>query len=163
MTEYSIESATIDHVFDLGKRMRKLDKEEVWAASHSLPVAAVLLSIKYSSKPMTGLADGRVVCMFGVGAATVLSLTGVPWLLATDELEKHARAFLRRNKQGLLEMSEGYTLLRNYVDVRNRAAIRWLGWLGFTILPPEPYGMEGLPFHPFEMKLGFHVKPSVEV
>lgn len=163
MTEYTIEPSTLEHAFDLGKRMRKSDKEEAWAATHSPPVTAVLLSMKATPKPMTGLADGQVVCMFGVGASTVLSLTGVPWLLATKELEKHARVFLRRNKQGLLEMSEGYTFLRNYVDVRNRAAIRWLGWLGFTILPPEPYGMEGLPFHPFEMKLEFHVKPSVEI
>ena len=153
MTEYAVVSSTWAHAQDLADRMRGPDRREVWAASHQTPEGVICLSMVKSDISMTGLADGQVVCMFGIGSVSVLSLTGVPWMLATDDLEKHARAFLRRNKKVLAEMSEGYTLLRNYVDERNTVAIRWLEWLGFTILPPIPFGMDQLPFHPFEMKL----------
>ncbi len=43
-----------------------------------------------------------------------------------------------------------YRVLRNHVDARNSQAIRWLGWLGFTLKPAVPYGVARLPFHPFE-------------
>ena len=35
------------------------------------------------------------------------------------------------------------------VDARNAVAIRWLGWLGFTLGAPQPMGVRGLPFIPF--------------
>ena len=82
----------------------------------------------------------------------ICSTMGVPWLLATDELESCARPFLRRSRKAVKEMMNGYSVLRNYVDARNTVAIRWLGWIGFKILPAEPFGADGLPFHPFEMR-----------
>lgn len=158
MTKYEIVPSKEAHAYELATHMRVPDKQEAWAAMHHSPAMAILYSLEASKNSLTGLADGRVVCMFGVGSATVLSLTGVPWLLATKELENHGRAFIRRNKRELLKMSRGYNLLRNYVDARNLVSIRWLRWLGFTVLPPEPFGVEELPFHPFEMR--FHVKPE---
>ena len=38
------------------------------------------------------------------------------------------------------------------VDARNARAIRWLRWLGFRIHPAEAHGIQGLPFHRFEMR-----------
>ena len=153
MTTYSIEAATWAHARELAKHMRVPDKREVWAAAHHTAEQAVCLSLAASRDARTGLADGEVVCMFGVGSLTILSLTGVPWLLATKKLDHHGCAFLRRNKEILADMGEGYTLLHNHVDVRNKRAIRWLRWLRFTILPPETYGVDRLPFHPFEMRM----------
>ena len=157
MTTYSIEPATWEHAQELADHMRAPDKREVWAAAHHEPEQAVCLSLAASRDARTGLADGEVVCMFGVGSLTILSLTGIPWLLATKKLDQHGRAFLRRNRKVLADMGDGYPLLRNHVDARNKVAIRWLRWLGFTILPPETYGVDQLPFHPFEMRMEHNV------
>ena len=48
-------------------------------------------------------------------------------------------------------MLKTYRVLTNYADARNTTAIRWLRWLGFNILPAIPFGLDGLPFHPFEL------------
>ena len=151
MVKYEVIPATLDHALELAENMREADREEVWAAANYTPEQAALFSLDASRDAMTGLADDRVVCMFGVGAAAIISTTGVPWLLTTDLVGKHARPFLRRNKKVVEEMNEKYVVLRNYVDARNTMAIRWLRWLGFDVLPSVPFGAEGLPFHPFEM------------
>ncbi len=151
-TRYEVVPATIGHARELAENMRWPDCEEVWAAAHLYPLQATLLSLEASRDATTGLADGRVVCMFGVGPAAIISTTGIPWLLTTDGVERHARAFLKRNKAVVAAMRAKYPLLRNYVDERNTVAIKWLKWLGFEILPAEPFGVEGLPFHPFEMR-----------
>ena len=156
-TKYEIRSATGNDMVELAMNMREPDIAEVWAAGHHTPMQAAHLSLAASRDAQVGLADGKVVCIFGVGSMTALSSTGVPWLLATNELDEHARVFLRMTKYNFAHVMRGYEFLRNHVDVRNKAAIRWLGWLGFRILPAEPFGIEGLPFHPFEMRLPSNV------
>ena len=74
-------------------------------------------------------------------------------MLGTDLVEKHSKAFLRRNKAYLSEMAQGFDTLENYVDARNEVSKKWLEWLGFEIGEPEPMGVLGLPFHKFEMRV----------
>lgn len=152
-TRYEVAPATVEHARELAHNMREPDRAEVWAAGHLMPEQATVTSLAASRDAWAGLADGRVVCMFGVGAPMICSVTGVPWLLATAELERHARPFLRRNRKMLRKMMKDYGVLRNHVDARNEKAVRWLRWLGFKILPPEPFGVDRLPFHPFEMRV----------
>ena len=151
-TKYEMVPATLEHALELAENMRDADRKEAWAAAHYTPEQAVLFSLDASRDATTGLADGRVVCMFGAGAAAIISTTGIPWLLTTDLVKKHAKPFLRRNKKVVKEMLVAYPLLRNYVDERNTVAIKWLQWLGFEVLPPVSFGAEGFPFHPFEMR-----------
>lgn len=151
-TRYEMVPATLDHAQELAWNMREADRQEVWAAAHYSPRQATFFSLEASRDARVGLVDGRVVCMFGVGPAAIVSTTGVPWLLTTDLVKKHAGPFLRRNKRVVEEMLAAYPFLRNHVDERNTMAIRWLRWLGFEILLAEPFGAEGLPFHPFEMR-----------
>lgn len=150
--KYEVVPATFKHAEELAENMRWADCEEVWAVGHLYPLQATLLSLEASRDVWTGLADGKIVCMFGVGAAMILSTTGVPWLLTTELVNEHAKPFLRRNKKVVKEMRDKYPLLRNYVDERNTVAVKWLKWLGFEVLPSIPFGIEGLPFHSFEMR-----------
>jgi hypothetical protein len=43
-----------------------------------------------------------------------------------------------------------YPILRNFVDVRNRASIRWLRWLGSTL--SDPVEIRGHEFRLFELR-----------
>lgn len=149
MTDYQVVPATPAHAAELAANMREADVAEIWAGWRHTPAEALDRSMKGSRDTMAGLADGRVVCMFGVGSYTILSDIACPWLLGSEELPQHARAFLRLNRVYARHIKDEYAILENYVDARNAVAIRWLRWLGFTIWEPQPFGPDGLPFHKF--------------
>ncbi len=149
MAAYEIVPATAALARDLAPRLREADRLEVWAASRMTPLDALRASLEASPDPRAGLADGRVACIFGIGVRSVLSDYGVPWMLGSEDVVRHARRFLRGSRDYIAEMRNKYSRLENYVDARNVDAIKWLAWLGFTLEAPEPFGVERLPFHRF--------------
>lgn len=112
----------------------------------------VIESVERSAMAWAGLADGQLVCLFGVVPLSLVGVTGVPWLLGSDAVCSYSRQFLRRNRAYVALMLREYPLLANVVDARNDVSIRWLGWLGFTFGRPQPMGARGLPFIPFKME-----------
>lgn len=144
--------ATQDHGRYVALHLRAADREEVAAASGMDPRLAIEIAIERSAAAWVGLVDGVPACVFGVGGPSLMGDIGVPWLLGTDEIVRHQRAFLRRNKPYVAKMLKLFPNLINMVDARNGVAINWLRWLGFTIHDAAPYGLAGLPFHPFSME-----------
>lgn len=130
--------------------LRPSDRAEAEAWSRDPPEKTVEDSIRGSSEAWAGLAGGELVCLFGVAPLTLVGVTGIPWLMGSILLEQHQRAFLRRNREFIDRWQTEYPMLRNFVDARNTTSQKWLRWLGFTIGAAVPYGVSGLPFHPFE-------------
>ncbi len=154
MTKYAVELADASKALKIADNMRQADRDEIWAAAHTTPEQAVLLSLFATPAAKIGTVNGEPVIIFGVGVSgTALTPVGIPWMLATDELDHHSKAFLRRCKKAMEEMKEGHALLVNWVDARNTKAIKWLKWLGFEVHDPKPHGIDGLPFHRFEMRV----------
>jgi len=145
-----IVQATHEHVVELAETMGEADRAEVWAGAKQTPQEALQRCMKHSLEAHSWLVDGRVICMWGVGQYTPLSLVGVPWMLGSYELPKHARTFARGSRAIAAEWQKRYPVLRNFVDARHTLAVRWVQWIGFTLLPAIPYGPDGLPFYPFE-------------
>lgn len=147
--EIELRAASIVDAVALAPRMREADRNEV-AASHGLsPIGALVNSVVASREPMAALADGEVMALFGICECRDFAM---PWLMGATGIERFHVPFLRRSRAWVQEAHRRYPLLMNWVDARNKASIRWLGWLGFTIYDPEPYGLEGRPFHRFEMR-----------
>lgn len=65
---------------------------------------------------------------------------GVPWMLASKDLKKYWRQFLRGSKEVLKEWLTEHKTLSNYVGEHNEVSRRWLEWLGFTV-DPKPVHM----------------------
>lgn len=149
MTEYLIRDASLDDADLIAPILRDVDREEIAASSGYRPLRALRLSIMASSVCRVGLADGVPACIYGVSQATLFSDTGSIWMLGTHILQDHAVRFLRENRGEIEAMRQGLRRLENYCDARNRATLRWLKWLGFTIEAPQPYGVKELPFHYF--------------
>lgn len=135
--------------------MRASDLAEVAIMGAASPLEALRASMSNSSHAVTALdADGRVICMFGVGSHGFLSNEGAPWMLASDLLRSHAKDLQRRAPAYVAAMLDLYPELHNVVDARADATIRWLEWLGFTVGRPEPIGVGGAPMCRFSMVQG---------
>lgn len=149
--ELTFEAATPDHIDELLPRLRRLDQQEVEAASGDV-YAALQNALRLTRYPVTvRLRDGRLVALFGAAALSQMSDTAALWLLGTDLMRTHPRAVLDAAAEFVAHTREHHPRLLNYVDARNRPSIRWLRKLGFTIDPPAPFGVAGLPFHRFHM------------
>lgn len=132
MSRYEIVKATRAHAEELAPRMRPQDIEEVGALGHT-PLDALMISVNDSTEAWAGLADGSVVCIFGLSTQSILSDRAFPWLLSSRDMPRHARAFLRLNREYMASMRKRYRLLWGWVCETNTVSIRWLTWLGFTI------------------------------
>lgn len=131
--------------------VRHEDTAELWASSLLSPAEVAALGTA-RGEVWVGLVDGEPVCVFGVAQASILSTEGMPWMVGTTRLPFLKRSFVAGSRAVVAEMRRRFPVLRNFVDARNSHAIRWLKWLGFTIMEAEPHGPFGLPFHPFEMR-----------
>lgn len=138
------------HIMTIARRMRSADKAEVFAASGKTPAQALCYSLRKSDHAWTAIINGTPEAMFGVGSLNVLAGVGAPWLLGTDAVEDNARDFLRMSRDFKSQLLSRYPVLRNFVDDRNIASVRWLMWLGATM--SDPVDIRGHQFRMFELR-----------
>jgi hypothetical protein len=149
--------ATAADTDELELRLRESDRQELIAAlghEQADEIGSIIrtrLEVPRCATWAMRYGD-TLLCLFGVGPAINRRGEGCIWLLGTDAIKKHRRPFLAACQEWLPEMLRRYRVLFNYVDHRNRAALRWARWLGFKVAPPEPMGPLGLPFHRITIK-----------
>ena len=141
--------ATVEHAHAVAPLMRAADLAEL-AASGSEPLESLLRGIRDSVYCRTLLADGVPVMIWGVTQLT--DTVWSPWALGTDAINNDRRGFMVFSREELDRVAAQYPVLFNHVDARNATAIRWLQWLGFDVMDPEPIGVDGAPFHPFILR-----------
>lgn len=139
----------------LAENLRLADQQEL-KASRGQDVSfyrTLTEAVQVSTRTWVMLGkDANPSAVFGVAPVSLLHRIGSPWLLGTDALFEQARTLVVRGRWYVARMKELYPEgLHNYVDARNTLSVKWLKRVGFTIHPPEPYGVEGLPFHLFTM------------
>lgn len=123
---------TDDDVWQLGRRLRLADRQELEAVCDLPPHEAVLASCRASDPQFLRAhvdAAGRLVCIRG--CSPVALGQAAPWLLATELLDEHWLALHRQARRELPRMLERYPLLSNVIDVRQQRVIAWLRRLGF--------------------------------
>lgn len=110
-------------------RLRGADVAECYAAAGMPGELALTLSVRVSEEAFTLVSpDGTPVGICGIAAGHTPADKQV-WMLATDDLLKHRRLFLRESRQWI----DSYTkrvILWNWVDARNVDHIHWLQRLG---------------------------------
>lgn len=141
-----VEAWHIDHV---AAHLRPEDAAEIWASSRATGHRALTRGAATAVRAWTGLVDGEPVAVAGVSPASMVCGVGVPWMLATPAIERVERPFLRLSRPVVEAMHEAAPELVNFVDNRNERAHRWLAWLGFTLDPPAPHGVDRLLFRRF--------------
>jgi hypothetical protein len=126
-------------------KIRKVEIDEIYAASHFNSGMALAYSIGISKFIYTMEYHGEIIGILGV--ATNNSV----WMLTTDAIDKARMRFLRASKFVIGMILEQYPQVYNYVDVRHEKCLKWLRWCGAIIHEPEEYGMEKLPFCRIEL------------
>jgi hypothetical protein len=148
---FDVVEAKLKHVASLQGRLRRSDLQEIEASSGRDPDAALLRSWKLSEMRHAFLLNGEVIAVFGCSRLSMLSDTGSPWLLGSEELNRVGIEVGKRSRQYIMEMRKRFGLLENYIDARQKISLRWLKWCAFEIDAAKPYGVLGLNFHRFWM------------
>lgn len=145
-------SALAEHIPAISSRARPEDIAELWAVARTTPAEAMQRGLETTVDASTALLDGVPVAMFGAAPYSILGGMGTPWMIGTTDLRRWSaqKELLRVSVPALERMQKRFpSLLFNVVDQRNKAAQRWLLWLGFRFLEPVPVGAGGHPFIPF--------------
>ena len=143
--------ATEEHVQAMRGHIRQADQDELWDGYEITPDEAMHLGLKMDSPCWAALRDGQVLAVGGI----VPALPGgrsIPWMVGSDRLMGCKREFLEWSRGFVARTRRTYGPLENWVDARNRTAIRWLRAVGFKIHAPQAYGKHNLPFCHFEMR-----------
>ena len=147
--ENYVRPAVLADVLQLAPKMRKADREEIRASNGSSPLEALVVPFTYEKSrnyTIIGTVNEGIMGMFGV-APTKDPEYGVAWLLSSENLFKHTKQFIKECPYWVLQMSEGYTYIYNWVDRRNWKSLKWLQYLGFEAKEEmKQYGVGKLPF-----------------
>lgn len=141
-----IKPATKEDCDLLAKHLRKADLEEIAHGSGFPPEVALRFSLACSDYAYTVWLGKKIIFIFGVCEG------GVPWMMASDLLLQVKREFIKECRRFVDAMLQRYGSLENWVWAGNKVHIYWLEWLGFTIEPAQPFGIDGEPFHRFYLK-----------
>lgn len=135
---------------ELAPLVAETDRREIWEAAGCIPgvelrhaqaMSAPCLSIRRKS-------DNGIVAMLGV--VPILPDVGRIWMIASPELSRRSRLFLRHARPFLDRIQRCYPLLFNTVAEFQHTHIRWLRWMGFTFIRRWPrYGITETPFLEF--------------
>ncbi len=149
-----IQKASLSDVIHISPNLRSADLAELEAAS-GLPA---LQSLIY------GFGHGRSwvvrepysdipVALFGVTPLT--KTVGIPWMVATDELPRHKKFFVKNASEHIDKMLRFYPDgLVNYIDARNKIHITYIKHFGFEVTGfVADYGHAKLPFYRFSKNL----------
>ncbi len=130
-----------------GLVLRKSDYDELKACSADSPEEQLRDSWETSDMIWTIWVGDTVAGVFGCAGHE--GRFGVPWMLGSDLTKKVRKVFIVDAKNYVEIMLDKYKRLVNFVHVDNKQSIRWLKWIGYTVLDPIPYGDFGKMFHPF--------------
>lgn len=142
----------------LSLELRQADLDELAASTGYSSRKAILLSLAASVEAWVVVYKGKIEAVFGVSelVSPTEGLLYVPWFVSTDTFGEWAFRFARESVGIVRRWLDEYGYLVNFVDSRNKASIRWLRWLGFTVDESVGYILRdpNVPFFKFFIKEG---------
>lgn len=143
-----VRTSTREDIMYLKDRLRESDVQEIWASHNHKPEKALKICL-YQSLVCFTIQNGNPIGMFGISPVDMVGTKASIWFLASNDLDKIKKRFLKNSRKMIDLLLEYYPFLFNWVDCRNEESIKWLEFCGATIEEPKPFGVEGLPFRYF--------------
>lgn len=147
-SKLTIRKAEMADLYALAETLREADRLEVERGTHDSALDA-LIHGRESGPCFAARYDGKLLCVFGL--SYIEPEVAGPWLLATDELQRHSVTLMRAARLFVKVWSSTYFLV-NQVDSENAHAIRFLRALGFQFCDEPASGKDGHPFLVFFME-----------
>jgi len=124
----SVEFAPADQqsLEHIAQNMRQADIEEILASSYMDPLTSLMWSKAISDYCSIMKINGTPIAVFGLVRDNALCGDGSPWLLGTNEIDRHPKSYLKASKQIVAEMLKVCPKLSNYVHAKNEASVRYL-------------------------------------
>lgn len=150
--EYRLVS--LEDIMYLSENIRINDASEVNAVFDSSIYDAIKLSVDKSALSASVFVGGELNAILGVCPVSnmILNTSGSPWMLGTDAVYRNKRVLCQEYGRIIGQMLNEFSFLVNYVDSRNKPAVRFLKKAGFTLEDAKPFGLHGVPFHRFTMR-----------
>lgn len=128
----------------IAANMRALDRREIFQLAALTSWNAIEMSTATADRVHTAMIDGEPGAIWGINRKSIFSDIGVPWLLATDAIEKPVRRVLAESVRYFKAFEELYEYQENWVLTEHEKAVKWLRWLGFEMEEPAPFGPFGV-------------------
>lgn len=145
--------ASLLDVLEMSSRLRMEDQRELQAAHPTRYVAGVLKESWEASQgkcwTLSTTANDKPILLFGCVTHKGLAVqVGVPWMVATPEVGRHAISVIREARHWFDSWLFTHKFLMNHVEVRNKLHVRWLELVGVTWGDStERNGVEVVPFY----------------
>ena len=109
----------------------------------------VNISIENSNEVYSLILDDEIISLWGIADSEQVTNFGIPWLVASPEIEKIYRKIIRYSRGWVNHMSQGYEGLYNFVHVPHWQSQKWLQMCGFNIVTSTKYGFNDEEFYLF--------------
>lgn len=90
--------------------------------------------IASSAWAYAGYHDEALAVIWGVKASSMISGYGYLWMISTKVCDEHPFLLARHSKMFIEQMTKTFPVLHGLVERKYTRSIRWLRWLGFTIV-----------------------------
>jgi len=143
----TIRPSKVEDAYVLGNNLRESDQKEIKAGSGRGPLEALVNAFKLSDPDLrwTAFYNDEPIVMWGAARRNLT--TGSIWLLASDDVYRIRKIFLKNCPIYLKTMHERYQYLFNWVDIKHESSLNWLHGLGFSVTGFDPrYGHGKAPF-----------------
>lgn len=140
MAALTFRPGTPEAVRHIAVHLRQADRDELAITSPGRTAEQILDDALSDSRWCTvAYVDGEPAIAYGVAPTHKLGV-GAPWMLATDRLADIERDFVRGCRGEVDLMLRSFSMLTNAVHCDNKLVLRWLRWLGFTVMDRHPFG-----------------------
>jgi len=129
-----IVEATIEHARLIAPRLRSEDVRDILRAGRELD-DAMAHTLAHSPYRRAWLILGEVACLWGVGVTD--RGRAMPWLWATDLVERHRFAFIRLYREEIPRIMAEFPMVETVIDERYRGYLKWLRRIGVSVAEPQ--------------------------
>jgi hypothetical protein len=147
-----IKPLTLEDALLVAGNIRRADALELEALGFRSPFAGIWESWRNSAQAWAGYLDQTPLGVFGYAVPQIIGRGCMPWMITTENVERHRVAFARASVKINALLLEEFSACENWVDARHLVCIRWLRWLKFEVHPAQPLPPRGLLFHRFSSK-----------